>query len=93
MPNYSQAGRSLQVTTPLGADQLLLVGFRGQESISRLFRFDLDLLAEASTDIAFEDIIGQSVTIQLLLPNEDTRYFNGIVKRFIQGASDDILTI
>ena len=93
MPNYSQAGRWLQITTPLGADQLLLVGFRGQESISRLFRFELDLLAEANTDIQFQDIIGQGVTIQLLLPNEDIRYFNGIVKRFGQGASDEIFTV
>ena len=93
MPNYSQAGRSLQITTPLGPDQLLLVGLRGQESISRLFRFELDLLAEANADIQFQDIIGQNVTAAMTLPNDDTRYFNGIVNRFIQGASDDIFTV
>ena len=93
MPSYSQAGRPLQITTPLGTDQLLLVGFRGQESISRLFRFELEMLADVNTDIKFENIIGQSVTVQMLLPNEDTRYFNGIVSRFIQGASDDLFTV
>ena len=68
MPKYSQAGRSLQITTPLGPDQLLLVGLRGTESLSQLFRFELDLLAEASSEIRFEDIVGHAVTVQVHLP-------------------------
>ena len=46
MLKYSQAGRSLQITTPPAVDQLLVVGFRSQETISQLFHFELDLLAE-----------------------------------------------
>ncbi|MDR3676646.1 MAG: type VI secretion system tip protein TssI/VgrG [Acidobacteriota bacterium] len=92
MPKYSQAGRSILLTTPLGTDQLLLVGFRGQEAISRLFRFELDLLAEVNTDVHFEDIIGQDVSIQMRLANDESRYFNGIVKRFSQGGCDERFT-
>jgi len=92
MPKYSQAGRPIVITTPLGPDRLLLAGFRGHESISQLFRFELDLLAEVNTDIHFEDIIGQGVTIQMRLANDETRYFHGIVKRFSQGGSDEIFT-
>jgi type VI secretion system secreted protein VgrG len=92
MPSYSQAGRSLRITTPLGEDVLLLVGFRGASSISQLFRFELDLLAEVNTNIKFEDILGHSVTVELHLANDETCYFNGILKRFSQGLSDDIFT-
>ena len=41
MGTYRQADRPLTVTTPLGADALLLIGVRGHEAISGLFRFDL----------------------------------------------------
>ena len=34
---YTQAGRPLVVTTPLGPDALLLVGFTGREEISKPF--------------------------------------------------------
>ena len=50
--SYTQQNRAMEVTTPLGKDKLLLVGFTGQESISRLFTFHLDMLAENSTDVA-----------------------------------------
>ena len=46
MPAYSQSNSPLAVTTPLGEDLLLLIGFRGHEAVSQLFSFRLDLLAE-----------------------------------------------
>jgi type VI secretion system secreted protein VgrG len=88
MPTYTQAEAPLAITTPLGKDVLLLTGVRGSEVISRLFNFQLDLLAEVQSQVHFEDILGQEVTVQMALPNGDTRYFNGIVKRFSQGARD-----
>jgi type VI secretion system secreted protein VgrG len=88
MPTYTQAEAPLAITTPLGKDVLLLTGVRGSEVISRLFNFQLDLLAELQSQVHFEDILGQEVTVQMALPNGDTRYFNGIVKRFSQGARD-----
>jgi type VI secretion system secreted protein VgrG len=78
------------VTTPLGKDVLLLTGFRGQEAISQLFNFQVDLLAESKNEIHFDRIIGQNVTVEMGLPNEEKRYFNGLVKRFSQGAQDEV---
>ena len=85
MPKYSQANRLLAVTTPLGTDVLLLQQFSGEEAISRLFRFELDLLAESTATIAFDSILGQGVTVTLMMPDGTPRYFNGIVSRFTQG--------
>ena len=44
---YTQENRPIAIDTPLGEDVLLLQGFTGHEGISRLFSFDLDLLAES----------------------------------------------
>ena len=85
MPTYSQANRPMGVSTPLGPDVLLLQQFSGSEFLSRLFRFQLELLAESSTDIAFDQILGQSVTVTLQMPDGSSRYINGIVNKFIQG--------
>ena len=64
MSTYAQADRPMTVTTPLGKDDLLLVGFRGHEAISQLFDFQLDLLAENETEVPFEKLLGQKVTVQ-----------------------------
>ena len=85
MPKYSQANRPMAVSTPLGPDVLLLQQFSGSEFLSRLFRFQLEMLAESSTDIAFDQILGQSVTVTLQMPDGSSRYINGIVNRFSQG--------
>ena len=48
--NYTQENRVMEVTTPLGKDVLLLVGFTGYEKSSPdLFSFQLDLFAENLT--------------------------------------------
>src|SRR5271154_2076787 len=90
MPTYTQAHRPIAITTPLGKDVLLLTGFRGRETVSQLFNFQVDLLAESKTAIQFDRIVGQEVTVELRLGNEEKRYFNGLVKRFSQGARDEV---
>ncbi|HVK15388.1 MAG TPA: type VI secretion system tip protein TssI/VgrG [Fimbriiglobus sp.] len=85
MPRSTQDGRLLAVSTPLGKDALLLERLVGTEALSELFHFHLDLLAERDTTIAFDQLLGQSVTIAVQLPDKSYRYFNGIVNRFSQG--------
>src|SRR5689334_5982119 len=85
MAVYKQTQRLLRVTTPLGPDALLLESIQGTEGISELFSFQLGLLAPASTEVSFDKLLGQSVTVSLLMPGGATRYFNGIVSRFSQG--------
>jgi type VI secretion system secreted protein VgrG len=89
---FKQAASSLfKITTPLGADKLLLKGFRGSEGMSRLFRFELDLLSE-DNGIDYTQIIGKSVTIGLKRADGSERYFNGIISRFGQGGSENVFT-
>lgn len=80
-----------KIETPLGENKLLLKGFRGSEGISRLFRFELDLLSE-DNGISFTDIIGKNVTITVKLADGSPRYFNGVINRFGQGGSDETFT-
>ncbi|GAB1723835.1 MAG: type VI secretion system tip protein VgrG [Nitrospira sp. CR1.1] len=84
---HTQETRLIGIETPLGKDILLLRGFSGQEGISRLSNFDLDLLSH-DPDIKFEDIIGKRVTLRVTLGSDKKRYFNGFISRFMQTGSD-----
>jgi type VI secretion system secreted protein VgrG len=92
MSTYTQLQRPLSVHTPLGPDVLLLVGLRGTEAISRLFRFELDLLAEARRPVRFEQLLGQPVKIRMALPDGKARHLHGICSRFSQGQRDATFT-
>ena len=92
MAKFSQAGRPLAVTTPLGDDVLLLESFTGVEAISTPFRFLLELLAETTTPIAFDGLLGKLVTIKLTLPDGSTRPLNGVVVELSQGPKVESAT-
>ena len=91
MGAYTQEGGLFKIDTPLGKDVLLLRGFQGSEGISRLFRFQLDLLSENSA-ISFPDIVGKNVTISLKQADGSYRYINGIISRFAQHATEEQFT-
>jgi type VI secretion system secreted protein VgrG len=88
---YTQANRLITLATPLGEDVLLLKGFSGYESISRPFAYHLDLLSEQSS-IAFNDIVGQKVTISLSRADGSKRYISAYVSRFSQSGSSPRFT-
>ena len=89
--SYSQDHRLLAIDTPLGKDVLLLQEITGYEGISRLFSYDLDLLAYDNDSISFDDIVGQKVSIKFQLPDGSPRYISGFVSRFTQGETDERL--
>lgn len=89
--NYSQDHRLLSVDTPLGKDVLLLQELSGSEGISRLFSYDLNLLAYDNDSISFKSVVGQKVSISLQRPDGSLRYISGYVSRFTQGATDSRL--
>lgn len=86
-----QAERPMRLTTPLGKDALVLIGFQGHEGISQLFHYHIDMVSEEDT-VAFEKVLGQKVTVEWELRGDDKRYFNGIVSRFSQGERSFTLT-
>src|SRR5262245_43544546 len=87
------AARPLRVTIPAVAGPLLLTGFTGHENLSQLFRFELDFLAPRGVEVPFDRVLGGTVTVELALSDSlsdslsdrQTRPFNGIVARLIQG--------
>ena len=90
--SYTQDGRPLAIKTPLGKDKLFLIGISGQEGISQLFSFQLEVLAENQTAVLFEKLLGQNVTVEIELPNEQKRFLSGICNRVIEGAQGVIFT-
>lgn len=84
MATYTQAGLSLSIATPLGQDAVLLEKFHGTEALSELFHFRLDLLAEDPID--FDRLLGQNVTIRVVLANGTERWLNGIINSLSAGA-------
>jgi type VI secretion system secreted protein VgrG len=82
----------MRLTTPLGPDVLLLTALHGREALSRLFSFQLELLATNETVVPFKKLVGQAVTVELLLPGSKARYFNGVVRRMSKGRRDQTFT-
>jgi type VI secretion system secreted protein VgrG len=83
MGAFAQTSRLLNFTSPLGSDVLLPEHMTGSEGISELFRYEVDLLAEADTSIDPTDIVGQKVCLGIQADDAGTeRYFNGIVSSF-----------
>src|SRR5262245_13992838 len=74
----------ITLDSSLGEDTLLATRFEAEESISKLFRYRLDLLSPRD-DIKPEESLGESVTVNLRRPEGKTRPFNGIVVRFAAG--------
>jgi type VI secretion system secreted protein VgrG len=88
---FVQTALPVQITTPFGANTLLVRNFQGGEAISELFRYDLELYS-ASSSLDFTQIIGQAVTLQIQLSNGSFQYVNGIVGRFTQAGCDERFT-
>jgi type VI secretion system secreted protein VgrG len=80
---YTQENRFIAIDTPLGKDELLLASFSGTEAISRLFHLELSLLS-ANHNIKFEEIVGKSATLSIILADGSTRFLNGILSSFSQ---------
>src|SRR6478735_1541189 len=96
MAGYSQKNRPLQVTTPLGVDKLLVTGFRGNEALSSLFFFEMDLIAENLVEIDFGKLVGKEITLKIATPGKggdpEWRYFDGICAAFSQGDRNETFT-
>ncbi|MEZ6059669.1 MAG: type VI secretion system tip protein TssI/VgrG [Planctomycetaceae bacterium] len=88
MEQFLQDDRPIGVETPLGKDKLVLNSFSGEERMSGLFRFDLQLLSDDG-GIKPVDIVGKDVDCYVRYPDGTPRYFNGIVNRFAYAGQSD----
>ena len=84
-----QENRLLQIITAPWNERFFLRGFEGTEGLSTLFSFELDLVSD-NNNVAFDEIIGQNLTVAISGENGALRYFNGIVARFsLEGDADE----
>lgn len=91
MTAYIQDNLKLKLTTPLGPNKLLLRSFRGDEQISGLFQFRLEMVSEDDS-IDFDAVVGKPVTVTLTLGDGTEHHLNGIVARFVQEETNLRLT-
>ncbi|MFK7821562.1 MAG: type VI secretion system Vgr family protein [Planctomycetaceae bacterium] len=88
MAKFEQNERPIGVETPLGPNELVLRSFSGEEHMSGLFSFDLELLADADNAIVDPNkIVGKPVDFYVRHPGGEQRYFNGMVSNFGFGGT------
>ncbi|MCU7906550.1 MAG: type VI secretion system tip protein VgrG [Candidatus Thiodiazotropha sp. (ex Epidulcina cf. delphinae)] len=80
---YSQVNRQIKINTPLGPDVLLIFRMQAEEALGRSYEFTLDLLSDDEA-IAFDDLLGEKMTVELDLVDGGKRYFDGYVSHFTQ---------
>ena len=84
---YQQTNLAVEINTPLGANKLLVRSYSGQESISGLFHYKIDMVSQDPA-LSFDSIMGKAVTLQIGQSSGDTHYLNGIVGKFTQSGQD-----
>ena len=83
-----QDPRLLNLKGPLADNDLVLTAFTGEEELSRLFRFELEMVSD-NADIKPQDVVGKNVTFSVRLADDSMRHFNGFVSRFFAGDEND----
>ncbi|BAP56918.1 ImpA family type VI secretion-associated protein [Thioploca ingrica] len=86
-PVFTQDNLLFTVHSPLGENQLLFKNLQGEEQLSGLFHFQLELLSE-SNRLNFDDIVGQPLTLIVQFAPDHTRYFHGLVTHFVQAGTE-----
>jgi type VI secretion system secreted protein VgrG len=84
----TQDNLDITLTTPLGKDKLIIKRFSGEEKVSGLFRFYLEMISDAN-DLSFEKIVGKNITVTMKLAESGERYFHGLVGKFVQAGGDE----
>ncbi len=79
-----QKKRWIEVDSPLGEDVLIPTYFEGEEAMSRLFHYRLELIS--SQTITPESVLGKDMTVRLVRPEGKTRFFHGKIVRFSAGS-------
>lgn len=66
---------------------------QGHEAVSELFAYQLEMDSE-NHRLDYAGILGRNVTVRVVMPGGETRYWNGCISRFCQaGVSKDGLAI
>jgi len=91
-PQYTQDNLRMTITSPFGPDKLLFKSLQGEEALSQPFKFNIEMLSQAD-DLDFKNIVGNYLGITIQFPEDNQRYINGMVTRFIQAGRDSRFTV
>jgi type VI secretion system secreted protein VgrG len=91
MGSSAQGIIPIDITTPLGDGKLVIRTIHGEERVSGLFHYTLEMVSEDNS-LSFDDIVGKKVTVKIALANGSTDYRNGVVGRFVQAGKDARVT-
>jgi type VI secretion system secreted protein VgrG len=91
--NRSQVHRHAAVGCALPEDVLLLKRFRGAERLGGLFEYELELVSEKPDQVDPDQVLGAPMVVRLELPDGNTRYFHGLVSRFVMVSGEDELPL
>ncbi len=72
MAPIDQSDRWLTIDSPLGADQLVLTAFDGEEALSELFSYRLELMSP-DDQLDPDKILGKKVTFTVFRADADPR--------------------
>ncbi|MES2711150.1 MAG: type VI secretion system tip protein TssI/VgrG [Pseudomonadota bacterium] len=78
--SVSQEGRALKISTPLGADTLVLRSVRVQEALSRPYLIQAEMIGDSDSHKP-EDLIGKVIGVTVT-DSGVTREFSGVVRNF-----------
>ena len=88
MPPLAKTKRHLAIKTVLDADAVFARKLTGDEGMSRLFEYRIDIYGE-EPDITYSDVLGTNATVRLALPDDEVRYLNGFVREIRFTGVDD----
>ncbi len=70
---------------PTNGARLQLLSMSGSEGLSRPFEYQVEILCDKA-DLDLATFLGKSMTVAVTQPVGGTRYFNGLVARFVQSG-------
>ncbi|MGH7070600.1 MAG: type VI secretion system Vgr family protein [Acetobacteraceae bacterium] len=83
---FTEDGHPLAIETPLGNDHLLLTSLQGDEGLSRLFAYKIEMVS-ADHAITPESLIGRNVKILVSAGRQHYRPIHGVIRRFHTGPT------
>lgn len=81
MSEATQKYREIAIKTVLDDDELLLTAISGNEEISTLYQYHLEMYS-TNDSIDPNKVVGQPATIRIDAGEDETRYFHGIISDF-----------
>ena len=86
--NRTQKHRFAAVATALAEDVLLLRRFSGAEQLGGLFEYELELISEKPDEVDVDQVLGGPIAVRIEVAEGVTRYFHGLVSRFIMVSGE-----